>query len=102
LKLIQLLRWKKTFTAAKIDSFQNKADDFFIGWINLVGYNGITNYVHMLGAGHIRFFLRKWGSLYRLQNQGWEQYNARVASFWHHRTTKRGNKYDKSKILPIV
>jgi hypothetical protein len=56
----------------------------------------------MLGAGHIRFFLRKWGSLYRLQNQGWEQYNARVASFWHHRTTKRGNKYDKSKILPIV
>jgi len=48
------------------------------------------------------FFLRKWGSLYRLQNQGWEQYNATVASFWHHRTTKGGNKYDKSKILSIA
>jgi hypothetical protein len=33
LEAIRLLRWKKTFTAAKIDSFQNKADDFFIGWI---------------------------------------------------------------------
>ncbi len=56
----------------------------------------------MLGAGHIRYFLRKWGNLYKLQNQGWEQYNARVAAFWHHRTTKGGSKTDRSKILPIA
>lgn len=76
--------------------------DFFTIWLNLVGYDGITNYVHMLGSGHIRFFLRKWGNLYKLQNQGWEQYNARVASFWHHRTKKGGSKNDRSKILPIA
>lgn len=56
----------------------------------------------MLGAGHIRYFLRKWGNLYKLQNQGWEQYNARVASFWHYRTTEGGSKYERSRILPIA
>jgi len=101
-EVIRILRLKKKFTAAQIDDFQNKADIFFIDWLALVGYDGITNYVHMLGSGHIRFFLRKWGSLYRLQNQGWEQYNARVAAFWHHRTSKGGSKYDNSKILPIA
>jgi hypothetical protein len=56
----------------------------------------------MLGSGHIRYFLRQWGNLYKLQNQGWEQYNARDAAFWHHRTTKGGSKNDRSKILPIA
>jgi hypothetical protein len=102
LEVIRLLRRKKNFNSSQIDAFQQKADSFFINWLALVGYDGITNYVHMLGAGHIRFFLRKWGSLYRLQNQGWEQYNGRVAAFWHHRTSKGGSKYDKSKILPIA
>jgi hypothetical protein len=46
----------KKFTDIQIDQFQSKADDFFINWINLVGYDGMTNYVHMLGSGHIRFF----------------------------------------------
>jgi hypothetical protein len=96
------LRTKKKFTADQIDLFQNKADDFFPNWLSLVGYDGITNYIHMLGAGHIRYFICKWGSLYILQNQGWEQYNARVAAFWHHRTTKGGSKNDWSKILPIA
>jgi len=102
LEVIRLLRRKKNFNSNQIDAFQQKADSFFMNWLALVGYDGITNYVHMLGAGHIRFFLRKWGSLYRLQNQGWEQYNGRVAAFWHHRTSKGGSKYDKSKILPIA
>jgi hypothetical protein len=101
-EVMRQLRRRNTFSVAHIDQFQSKADEFFIAWVNLVGYDGITNYVHMLGSGHIRYFLRKWGNLYKLQNQGWEQYNARVAAFWHHRTTKGGSKTDRSKILPIA
>ena len=78
------------------------ADDFFSAWLGLIGYDGITNYIHMLGAGHIRYFLKKWRNLHRFSNQGWEAYNALVANYWHHRTQKGGGKGEKSKILEIA
>lgn len=80
------------------------ADDFFIQWIELTGYDGVTNYIHLIGAGHLRFFLNRWGNLHRFQNQGWEAYNAMVTAFWHHRTQKGGGKHvvSRSKILPIA
>ncbi len=92
---------KADFTDDEIEYFQAKADDYFSKWINLVGYDGVTNYVHMLGAGHIRYYLRKWRNLNRFQNQGWESYNKLVAAFWHHRTQKGGHGGERSKILPI-
>jgi hypothetical protein len=86
----------------QIDELQCMADDFFSKWVNLIGYDGITNYIHLLGAGHIRYYLNKWGNLHRFQNQGWEAYNAMITSFWHHRTRKGGGKVNRSKILPIA
>ena len=56
----------------------------------------------MIGAGHIRYFLKKWRNLHRFSNQGWEAYNALVANYWHHRTQKGGGRGDKSKILAIA
>ncbi len=98
------MQQKADFSNQNIDTFQSHADDFFRRWINLTGYDGITNYVHMLGAGHIRYFLMKWKNLNRFQNQGWEAYNAMIAAFWHHRTRKGGGKNitQRSKILPIA
>ncbi len=98
------MQQKADFSNQNIDTFQSHADDFFRRWINLTGYDGITNYVHMLGAGHIRYFLMKWKNLNRFQNQGWEAYNVMIAAFWHHRTRKGGGKNitQRSKILPIA
>jgi hypothetical protein len=59
----------------------------------------------MFGAGHKRYYLQKWRNLNRFQNQGWEAYNAMIASFWHHRTKRGGggkNAVDRSKIKPII
>jgi hypothetical protein len=78
------------------------ADDYFRKWPAIAGYDGITNYIHMLGAGHIRYYLRKWRNLNRFSNQGWENYNKLVAQFWHQRTTKGGGKFNKSKTLPLA
>jgi hypothetical protein len=74
------------------------ADDFFRKWLSIVGYDGCTIYMHMVGAGHVKFYLKKWRNLNRNSNQGWEYYNKMFAAFWHHRTTKGGNKNDRSKI----
>ena len=52
--------------------FQCIADDMLAKWLDLVGYDGLSNYIHMLGAGHIRYYLVKWENLNRFQNQGWE------------------------------
>mmetsp|Transcript_11066 Transcript_11066/g.15966 ORF Transcript_11066/g.15966 Transcript_11066/m.15966 type:complete len:100 (-) Transcript_11066:15-314(-) len=57
----------------------------------------------MLGAGHVRYYLKRWRNLSRFQNQGWEAYNALIAAFWHHRTQKGGNSgLIRSRILPIA
>jgi hypothetical protein len=74
------------FSDEQIDAFQCVVDDFFHKWLNLIGYNGITNYMQMLGAGQIKYYLMKWRNLGRFQNQGWEAYNAMITSFWHHHT----------------
>ncbi len=88
----------------EIDSFQCLADDFFSKWLAVAGYNSITNYIHMLGVGYIRYYLKKWRNLNRFQNQGREAYNAMITAFWHHRTKKGGGKgnINKSKIKPIA
>ena len=102
---MKALQQKTDFTDEQIDDFQCLADRFFGKCVALVGYDGITNYMHMIGAGHIRYYLRKWRNLNRFQNQGWEAYNAMIASFWHHRTKRGGggkNQVDSSKIKPIA
>jgi hypothetical protein len=100
--LRQALQRKENFSDADIENYQELADRFFVNWLQMVGYDGVTNYFHMIGAGHVRYYLRKWRNLNRYQNQGWEAYNQQVAAFWHHRTTKGGDKVSRSKIKPIA
>jgi hypothetical protein len=87
-----------------VDDFQSLANEFFSNWLDLTGYDGITNYMHMIGAGHLCYYLNKWKNLSRFSNQGWESYNAKLAAFWHHQTRKNGGKNatQQSKIKPIA
>jgi hypothetical protein len=82
----------------QINEFQCMAD-FFLKWVNLIGYDDITNYKHLLGAGHIYYYLNKWGNLHRFQNQGWEAYNAMITSFWHHQHAKEVEKLTGPKFF---
>ena len=58
------LQQKTEFTDADIDNFQDIGDRYFSSWLDLVGYDGISNYIHMVGAGHIRYYLKKWRNLH--------------------------------------
>ena len=64
------LHEKQNRSGPQIVEFQIVIDDFFTDWIDLGGHDGITNYFHMLGASHFRFYLQKWENLYHYQNQG--------------------------------
>jgi hypothetical protein len=74
---------------------------------SIVCLPGITNYMHLLGAGHLYFYVKKWGNLYCYQQQGWEMKNSVIASFIMQRTRKGGSggKYGPahtSRIEPLM
>jgi len=98
------LQQKDELSDDHINTFQTHADIFFHQWLDLPGYDGIMNYVHMLGTGHVQYFLKKWRNLNQFQNQGWEAYNGMIAAFWHYHTRKEGGKHftQCSNILPIA
>ena len=78
------------FSDEDIESFQDAVDEWYYKYIELVGLPRITNYVHLLGAGHLYHFLKKWRNLYCYQQQGWEKKNGIIALFVNRRTRKGG------------
>ena len=89
-KVIEVARKKEDFTDDEINKFSDMCDDFFRDWVTEFGRDGITNYIHAIGAGHLTYFLRRYGNLYRYSNQGWEGYNGAAKWFFFHRTQRGG------------
>ena len=48
----------------------------------LVGVELITNYMHLLGAGHVEYFLTKYRNLCRYNQQGWESLNNKITTIF--------------------
>jgi hypothetical protein len=69
---MELARSREEFSDDDITAFQTQADLFFALWVDLNGIKGITNYIHMIGAGHLTYYLRIYRNLYRYLQQGWE------------------------------
>jgi hypothetical protein len=103
---IIMLRKKSDFTDDQIVEFQRLLDDFFQEWVSLDGDKGVTNYIHMLGSGHISDYLFHWRNLYQHSQQGWESFNALMKTVWFRRTGRGGagnhGTGKKSRVLPIA
>jgi hypothetical protein len=72
---------KTQFTDDYLKEFQDLIDEWFYEYVQLVGLPGMTNYMHLLGVGHLYFYIKKWGYLYHYQQQGWEMKNSTIAFF---------------------
>jgi hypothetical protein len=95
------------FSDDDIEAFQDSVDEWFFIYVELVGIQGITNYIHLLGAGHLYHYLKRWRNLYRYQQQGWEKKNGVIASFVNRRTRRggAGGKHGPahtSRVLPVM
>ncbi|KAI2497530.1 hypothetical protein MHU86_16984 [Fragilaria crotonensis] len=100
-----LLRQKDDFTNETIASYQCHADKFFQAWVRLWQKEGITNYFHMIGSGHVADYLYKWKNLYRFSQQGWEAMNSLIKTFFFRRTNHGGGvrgASKKSRLIPIA
>jgi hypothetical protein len=47
------------FSDDDIEAFHNSVDEWFLIYFELVGIQGITNYMHLLGAGHLYHYLMR-------------------------------------------
>jgi hypothetical protein len=103
---MELLRKRDDFTNVDIADYQSHADKFFQAWVRLWQKEGITNYIHMIGSGHIADYLYKWKNLYRYSQQGWEAMNSLVKTFFFRRTSHgggvKGDDSKKSRLIPIA
>ena len=107
LGVMELARKKEDFSDEEIDDLQDKCDDFTEKWIKLLpGDMAMTNYFHIIAAGHLRYYLQEWRNLYRYSQQGWEGMNSVVKSLLHKRSQRggHGGKKDQknSKSEPIA
>jgi hypothetical protein len=89
--VMEYARKREDFDDAAVDQFQTRADDWFAHWVLLAGRDGLTNYTHMVGSGHLAFYMREWGNLYRYSQQGWESMNSLIKSVYFRRTQRGGH-----------
>jgi len=91
---MELLRQPTDFTDDEIETFQEGIDRFYKKWISLVGREGITNYIHMLGSGHVAHYLTQHRYLYKFSQQNWESLNEKMKLIFF-RNTQRGVNYGR-------
>jgi hypothetical protein len=89
----------------EILEFQCNADIFFCKWVDLEGYNGMMNYIHLMGSGHLSEYMFHYQNLYWHSQQGWEKFNALLKMFYFRRTQCGGatgqGKMERSILRPI-
>ena len=98
---MRIARQRDDFTDEDIAAFQKTIDEFFQDWVELHGMTGVTNYIHMLAAGHISTYMVEWRNLYKHLQQGWESFNSLLKSFFFRRTSRGGGRGLRSKLVPI-
>ena len=89
--IIATLRQRHSFTDEEIVNLQQNIDKWYHSWMSIAGKEGMTNYIHLLGAGHVTYYLKKYRNLYRYSNQSWERLNKRVKRFYLQRTQRGGH-----------
>jgi hypothetical protein len=72
IEIFEDLRQPHDFAEDEIIALQRKIDEFGRLIVSTCSGKDITNYIHISIAGHIRFFLRRFGNLYRHSNNNLE------------------------------
>jgi hypothetical protein len=103
---MKILTTHRAVTDDEMEEFQDLIDDFFEIWVELFGTDGMTNYLHLLGAGHVLYFLRKYNCLYVYSQQGWEALNSVCTAYILQNSSRggygSGQNKSKSYIFPLI
>jgi hypothetical protein len=90
LPVMALLRKHGDFTDLEIDNLHKLTSSFMGHWVDTMKGDSITNYIHMIGAGHMTYYLVRYRNLYKFSQQGWEAMNKKLKYFYFHNTNHGG------------
>lgn len=84
---------RSEYTDQNILDFQQNMDDFFVAYVEQsgAGKEGVTNYIHMLASGHIKYYMQVHRNLYKYSQQGWESLNEKFKLTFFNNTQRGGN-----------
>ena len=103
---MKILLLRRDVTDQEVMTYQKHADLFFKEWLLLFAEEGITNYMHLIGSGHVGEYLLHWKSLYAHSQQGWEAFNSLFKSFYFSRTQRGGATNqglgERSRLKPVA
>jgi hypothetical protein len=88
--MMALMKKHDDFTDDEIDDLHKLTLPFMAKWVQLMNGDSITNYIHMVGAGHLTYFLCRYRNLYKFSQQGWEALNQKLKYFYFHNTNHGG------------
>jgi hypothetical protein len=82
---------KDDFSHQDLVKLHKYTSKFISQWIELCEGKHMTNYIHVLGAGHLTYFAKHYGNLYRFSQQGWESLNKLIKHFYYNNTNHGGS-----------
>ena len=88
LEILEILFFRKPFSDKIIYDLQDKIDIYFFKWIKLCGRNGMTNYIHFKGSGHVCYYLFKYRNLYQCSQQIFETMMSKIKAIYHKCTSR--------------
>ena len=89
------------FSAEELEAYRANEVAFFTGVVREHGGEVVSNYMHMIGAGHFHDFMQRYGGLKKYSNDGWEALNADL-QWWFHHCTQRGGNQGKGEFEKIA
>ena len=66
--IITTIRQRHSFTDEGIVELHRQIDKWYHCWMSIAGLEGMTSYIHLLGSGHVSYYLKKYRNLYRYSN----------------------------------
>ena len=88
--MIELVEKKTDFSRGENLQLHKLGNAFLSQWVDMFGSAHMTNYLHIVGAGHFFYYIDRYRNLARFANQGWEALNQRFTRRYHFNSNHGG------------
>jgi hypothetical protein len=89
---IETLTKSLEYEPEDIEELEHNIDVAYVKLMAIAGIQGVTNYFHYLGSGHIVWLIRIYGNIWRYRNEGVEGLNGTLSLRYNKFNNKGGNK----------
>ena len=92
LNCLELLTLHRDYRPGEVDELELRCKKMYTSLVTHIGgIEGVTNYFHYVGSGHVVWMCRKWGNLWRYRNEGVEAFN-KIVSVRHNQHNGNGGR----------